>query len=238
MNYLEFLQATLTWATVTDDLNHQYTEDTSVVVVRELQGAIYRDSVVKTIQLELHTTDVPTYKALLDTFAKTYNDTDFTDDFDYIKQYYSTPMVLANFNTVGINYSSQIILSGTLIISKNVSSIKRVLIDGEEYVTTDRNLIYTTNIDNQATDNTGKVNTSQTRNAILKFTAVMINHEDTLGEKIKNIRKGNLPINTSFAIKLYRGVNDVVEEYTMKMESHTINDANSNLPVLTISFIK
>lgn len=238
MNYREFLESVLIWADVTEELNNTYSNERPTVIIRELQGAIYRDSVVKTIQLEVHTTDMATTKALLDTFAKTYNNTDFEDDFDYIKQYYSTPMVLANFNTVGNDYSSHIILSGTLIISKNVSSIKRVLIDGEEYTTTDRSFIYTTNVDNQATDNTGKVNTSQVRNAVLKFTCTMINRDDAIGFKLENIRKGVLPINTSFTVKTYKGSNNTVEEYTMKHESHVINDANSNLPILTVSFIK
>src|SRR3990167_540294 len=114
MSYRDYLATKLTWATVTDELDYQRHADEHVVIIKELTGSIYRDATIKPIQIEVHTDNVVDTKALLETFAKAYNNTDYTEDLDYIKQYYSTPMVINNFNMSGTNYSSTILLSGTL----------------------------------------------------------------------------------------------------------------------------
>lgn len=238
MSYLNYLKENIAWAEITNELNYQYAGDLPLIIIRELQGSIFKDSVVQPIQLEVHTTDTEATRALLLAFTKAYNDTSYNDGFDYVKQFYSTPMVIANFEVVANNFSSRIIVSVTLIISKNVSSIKRVLIDGEEYSTSSRNLVYATVPDNQAVDMSGVLNTTQIRNANLRFTCSMISRADTLGSKIRAIRKGISTINNSFVVKLIHSDNDDVEEHTMKLASHTINDENSLLPILTVEFIK
>ena len=238
MSYKNYLSNIITWATVTDELNYERHTDEVVLIIKDLAGNNYRDTVVKTIQLEVHTDDVATTKALLETFAKTYNNTDYTDDFDYVKQFYATPMVMANFNISGNNYSSVIVVSGTLIISSNVSDIKTVIIDGELYETTSRILTYTTVPDNQAVDMNGTINTTQIRNGILRFTCNLVSRGDTLTQKIKNIRRGNIVINTTFTIRLTFTDNDDVETHTMRLDSSTVNSNNSSLPTLSLTFIK
>lgn len=238
MSYLNYLKGILSWAEITKELNYQYDGDQPIIIIRELQGSIFEGSVVQPVQLEIQTSEMEETKTLLNAFVLAYNNTSYTDDLDYIKQFYTTPMVIANFETIGSNYSSRLLISATLIISKNVSSIKRVLIDGEEYITSQRNLIYATVPDNQATNMDGKINTTQVRNANLKFTCSMISRADTLGNKIRLIRGGNVGINNSFTVKLIHSDNDYAETHTMKMISHTVNDNNANLPVLTVEFIK
>lgn len=238
MSYLNYLQGILTWAEVTSELNYEYGGGTPLVIIRDLQGSVFSGSIVKPIQLEVHTTDIQATKALLDTFVLTYNTSSYIDDFDYVKQFYSTPMVIANFDMVGSNYSSRIIVSGTLIISQNVMSIKRILIDGEPYQTSERIVSYTTTPDNQASNNTGAINSTQVRNANIKLTCSMILKTDTLGNKIRAIREGHVGINNSFVVKIIYNDNDYTETHTMKMISSIINDTNANLPVLTVEFMK
>lgn len=239
MSYLNYIASALTWAEVTQELNYNYDSAVKpVVIIKDLQGNNYRDTVIRTVQLECFTSDVNRDKALLETFARTYNNTDYTEDFDFVKQYYSTPIVLTNFSMTGNDYSSRIILSGTLIISSNVSDIKSVLIDGELYETSARVLNYITAPDNQASNMSGLINITEIRAGMLKFTCSLVSKSDTITHKLRNIRKGLLPINTAFVIKLIHLDNLDEETHTMKMDSHTINSNNSALPVLTISFSK
>lgn len=236
MNYLNYLKSILgDHFTITDELNYNYSGKGHTMIIKELAGSIYRDSVVKTIQLAIYTVDVPTAKALLDTFTKTYNNTSYVDDFDYVRQIYSTPMVLATFNPMGDNYTSQLIVTGTLIISSNVSSIKQVFIDGVEYETSQRLLLYkaTQHSDRVDTESLNRTNMSR---AGLQFTCQKVSKNDALGQKLRNIRKGTLNIDTSFTIKLVFSENDFEESYTMKCDSATISEENINLPVLSLSF--
>lgn len=238
MNYRDYLASLLTWATVTTDVDYRRQEDEHVVIIKEIMGNNYRDTVVKSILLEVHTTDVVATKSLLETFSATYNDTSYTDDFDYVRQFYNTPMVLTNFQFSGENYSSIINVSGTLIISSNISDIKTVLIDGESYETYKRMITFSSVIDNQAPDMTGYINESEVRNGVLKASFNLISRGDSITHKLRSIRRGELPINTTFSIGLIYTDNDDVENYTMRCESHTVDSNNSSLPVLTISFIK
>lgn len=238
MNYLDYLQSIFTWATVTNEVNYNSEETDNVIIIKEMPGSVYRDTVVKPIQLEAHVKDLATAKGLIETFAKAYNNTDFMDEFDYVKQYYGTPMVLGNFNIMGANYSSVIIISGTLIISSNISDIKQILIDGEDYETSNRTVTYTTVVDNQAVDMSGYINASQIRNGVVKVTFTMVSHGDTFTQKLRRIRRGELPINTTFTVRIIHTDNNDVEEYTLRCDSHTINSSNSALPVLSVSFIK
>lgn len=239
MNYRDYLSNILTWAIVTEEVNYERSDDDNVIIIKDLPGNNYRDTIVKNILLEVHTTDVASTKALLDTFAKTYNDTSYMDDFDYVRQFYNTPMVLTNFNITGENYSSIINVSGTLIISSNIADIKQTIIDGELYETYDRTLTYTTVADNQATNMDGYLNDTQIRNGIVKITFMMISRGDSITNKLRRIRRGELPINTTFNLTLIHSDNDDAETYEgVKCDSHTINSKNSALPTLTISFIK
>lgn len=238
MSYRDYLATKLTWATVTDELDYQRHTDEHVVIIKELTGSIYRDATIKPIQIEVHTDNVVDTKALLETFAKAYNNTDYTEDLDYIKQYYSTPMVINNFNMSGANYSSTILLSGTLVISGNVSDIKTVLIDGEFYETTNRVITYTTVPDSQPVSMDGYTNTTQIRAAVLRVSFNLVSRADTLTQKIRNIRRGNLPINTNFTVKLIHTDNEDYETYTMKLSSNTLNSDNTSLPIIAVEFIK
>lgn len=238
MNYRDYIASILTWAYVTEELNYRREAYDKVIIIKDLPGSNYRDAIVKPIQLEIETDDVTTTKALMETFAQSYNNTDYTDGLSYVKQYYNTPMVLSNFNLSGDNYSSKIIVSGTLIISENISDIKSVLIDGEYVETQGRTLTYTTVPDNQAKNMSGMLNETQIRNGILQFTFNLISKSNTLTQKIRQIMRGELAVNTTFSVKLVFTDNDDVMSLNMKLGSNTLNSNNQTLPAGAISFIR
>ena len=238
MNYLSYLKGVLNEDyVVTEELNFDYNGNGVAVIIKYLTGNNFQDSTVIPIQLSVYTDDVPATRADMEAFTKSFNDVAFVQGFEYIRQFYSTPMVLANFDPTGTNYTSQIVVSGTLVISSNISDIKKVKIDGTEYVTTLRYLNYTTNPDSQRRG-TGNLNKTNIKNAMMKFTCSLINKGSTLGEKVRRIRLGQLPINTTFDIELTFTDNDYVENYTMKLDSISLNSENQSLPVLSLSFIE
>lgn len=236
MSYLNYIKGLFPDYQITDELNFEYSGRTSIVI-KYLNGSNYRESTIQPIQLTIYTTDVPTVKTALDVWTKQYNNTDYLDGFDYVKQFYSTPMVLSTFNTLQDNYTSQILISGTLIISENVSQIKKVVIDGNEYETAERNLHYITVVDTQRQEGE-EISKTYIKSSMVKFTCSKVNKGDVLGQKLRNIRRGNLAKNTTFSIQLTFTDNDTVESYTMRLDSQTLNDLNSALPTITLSFIE
>lgn len=237
MLYSEYLQSILTTVTVTDELTYVHNGNGVAVVVKYLNGTNYRDSVVQPIQLLIYTDDVMTTKAIFDTFTKTYNNVPYIDDFTYVNQLYSTPMVVSNFGQIGNNYASQIIVNGTLIISENISDIKQVLIDGYIVETTLRNITYVASVDNTRVSS-ANLNTSNITQANLKITITILGKAVPLWTKLRRIRTGILDIDTAFEVSLKYTDNDEVETYTMKVDSAAINSENQTLPSATISFIK
>lgn len=237
MSYLNYLQSIFgTDATITEELSYQYDGEGVLIIIKYLSGTNYRDSVLQPIQLAIYTNDVPTTRTMMESFAKTYNNTPYTDGLDYIQQLYSTPLVLSTFQATGVNYTSQLIVSGTLIISSNVSDITSVTIDGELYETTSRIITYVA-MPNNKRDSTVTLNRTKIGMASLKFNCTLINKSNVLNTKIRNLRTGLLDINTSFEVVL--GYNDgaITETYNMKLDSYTVNSENQVLPTLSLSFI-
>lgn len=68
---------------------------------------------------------------LLIQYAETFN-LEFNDD-KTIKQYYSSPVVLSNFNEIGDGFRSLINLSGTFQISENANQVDAYYSDDEEH---------------------------------------------------------------------------------------------------------
>lgn len=238
MSFLNHLQGLLgDDVIVTEELNFNYSGSGMMVVIKYLSGSNFRQSTIQPIQLIVYTDDAPAAKSLLDTFTKTYNNVSYLDGLDYVQQIYSTPSVLSNFQPVGANFTQQLVINGVLVISSNVSEIKEVKIDGEVYETSSRIVSYVANVDNQR--RSGEfINKTNIRNGMVKFNCTMVNNANTLSQKIRSIRTGAIDIDNSFTIWLKYSDNDVVEQYTMKLDSSTINSENQSLPILSLSFVE
>ena len=243
MDYKEYLFGVLsgvgylgTEIEVTNDLAYNI-GDKIGIVVKYLPGSNFRESVIQPIQISVYTDDVATVKAKLELFTKAYSNTSYLDGFSYVQQVYSTPFVLANFDRVGTNFKSHVVISGTLVISENVSEIKRVYIDGIEYETASRALSYIAEIDNQRVG-TDTLNSTEVSRATVRFTCSMVSKGSELGMKLRQLRTGALAINTAFTIKLIFSDNEAEETYTMKLDSNSLNSENQSLPNFTLSFIK
>jgi len=244
MNYLNYIKSLPTFSDfeVTDEINYQYNGEGDALVIKYLAGNNYKDSKVLPIQLSAYTNDLQTTKALLEDFAKTYNNTPFYYDngdgtIDYVQAIYGTPMLLQNFDATGSNFVHQFVIAATIIISANVSEIKQVFIDNVEYETTSRSLVYAASLDNQRVSN-ALINTSQATMGMVKFSCTMINKNNQLSNKIRSIRQGQLSLNTPFVIKFVFSDNNTEETHTMLLENVGLQSENQTLPILTLAFSK
>ena len=96
-------------------------------------------------------------KAVFTEFAKRYNfeaisETYVEDDETkniWIKQQYSDPVVLSNFNTVAYGYRSVLYVSATLYIMYDVIDIENVTVDGTKYIPLAFNMSYSMSTNTQ-----------------------------------------------------------------------------------------
>jgi hypothetical protein len=244
MNYLNYLKSLviLNDFEITEEINYQYNGETNAIVIKYLSGTNFRESTIQPIQLSIYTNDIENTKSILDSFVATYNNSPFYENVNsinyYVQQIYSTPLLLASFEPVGNNYMHTFVISSTLLISKNVSDIKQVEIDGLSYETTSRILTYTAQLDNQRIANSF-INESNVSFATIKFNVNVINKstglEGSLAQKISLIRRGLIDIDTPFTIKLTYS-DEAVETYIMRLDSSSLTSENQSLPLLVMSF--
>lgn len=238
MNYLDYLKGILTTMNIYEEANYQYTGTGTDCVVKYLQGSNYLDSIVQPIQLSIYTDDPMTARATIESFAKSYTNTHIIDGTEYVTQFYNTPMILSVGNMIGPNYNANLLVSGTLLISSNVSEIKTVNIDGYDVETTIRNLTYAPIQDTQR-NNAYYIAKTDVRTPVVKFVVSFISKNNSLCQKLRRLRTGNLAPNTAFTIILTYTDNDTIETYSnMKLIDYAYNSENGSLPSITATFCK
>jgi hypothetical protein len=236
MKYLEYLENLIDY-TITEDSNYAYQSGT-VVIIKYLAGTNYLGSRVQPVQLAVYTDDVEVARETMQTFAQTYSNTSFKDlDNNYIRQTYQTPFVLNVGQSFGSNYTSQIIVSGILIISTNVSDIKKVEIDGAEIETVDRSIVLSAVNDTQRLGD-DSVMESISNGYHLTLTVTAINKASELTQKIRQIRRGERTGDVTFSVVVTHEDNDDTESYTMRLVSASLNSSNGVMPSTTYVFIK
>jgi hypothetical protein len=237
MDFKAYLEDYFTGYEVTNELNYNYEGDETVFVIKNIGGGQnYLDSVIQPIQILAYTYDVDAAKALLGTFAQTKSGTMFVQNNEYIRQSYSTSFVIGDFASSGANHYSQVVISGTLIVSTNLSDIIKVEIDGFEYFTTGRDISYVTVEDTQPDDN--RIGTTNIKQAIVTFICSMENKNNDVCNKISRLRQGKLDIDNAFIIKLTFSDNNRTETYTMKHHNSALKSTNSLSPVTVLTFVK
>jgi len=237
MNYLSYIQTAFTGYTVTEETNYNYSGSGTVFVIKYLGGGQnYNDSVIQPVQISAYTDDINTARELLSAFAKTYSGTSFWENNEFIKQTYSTPLTLTQFQPLGTNHNGTLIVNGSLIISTNLSDITKVEIDNFSYFTTGRKISCVTVEDTQPDAN--RIGETNIKQAIVQFVCSMENKNNDVCNKISRLRQGTYDIDNSFTIKLTFSDNNRTETYTMKHHSSVIDSSNALSPVTVITFVR
>lgn len=233
MGYKLFLEQALGgyFDTIVNEADYNNT-GTNTLVIRELQGTMFRNSKIQPIQLTAYSDDIDTTKKVLNDFAKNYSKTNFNVGLEFYIQEYGTAFASQLFSQSGANYTNQIILSGTLIISENARDVSKLEIDGEEleFDNVDINCVIsgepTKPVDSEkaTTNNISMIN---------NITLIGINKNDAFGNKLSLIRRGKRSIVDPFNISI-TFVDGLVENYTMYLSSSTVVSSNANVPLLTV----
>lgn len=240
LKYIDFLKEQLpkNWI-ITEELNINWNSDDTVAILKMQTGTQYEDSTVQPFQLIVLTTSVIEAKAQLEAFITLNQNKFFISDFvNYCKQYYYTPIVPTVATTTGNQLTNQVILTGTLIISQNVSDIKEAFIDNEKVKITTSALNYATQGEAHVYpfENPTALAKTSAKAAALNIQLTFINKNSTLCNKLRMLRLGKLPINTIFELKLKFTDNDFEETYNCICSSVSINTENGALPVVTAVF--
>lgn len=223
--------------------NKTFKPDTIYVVIKKLTSTITYESETQPIQLIVlcEQNNIDRTLTLFNTFAEQENWKQFNDDTTYIKQQYSKPVVVSNFNEIGYGYRSVVYLSGTLYILNNVLDIKSVRIECGNSAVDIQPLNFTLSYAMSG-------NTQQNRDELLASTVKQIATlsigftipftQNGIVEKILNIANGETSGNTTFAIKYKIGSSNTYITHNMKLTSANITTAPNAVPGLQLSFMR
>lgn len=213
--------------------------NTIYVIIKKLASTLTYNITTQPVQIltiaEQNQLDIT--KALLESFVNTYNWTTDLDNTTYVKQQYSSPVVLSNFNEVSYGYRSIVYVTGTLYVMEDVVDIDTLEIDGTEYKPLTFGFSY------QMTGNTQAVGTSilaETVKSVATFTVTLsvplLN--DDLCNKVRQIMNGTLSGNTNFLFEITYTTGTANIESNMKLINAQLQTAPNTAPSLNLSFMR
>lgn len=239
MKFIDKLTSSLSFP-ITTEVAYVWDGTSTIGVLKAQNGTNFNDSKVIPFQLMVFTTDIEAVRGELTNFIAENHNKNIIDGFNYIKQYYYTPIVPTTLTPTGNQLTNLVILTGTLIISENVSSFQKVDFDGEEIKKSNITIAY-------ATQNEANVRINSTSNAVastvikagtLTFQLTFINKANLTGSLLKNIRLGLIPINSIHTLNLTTTDNDTVELYNVKVASYSISEDDNGLPITVLTLSK
>lgn len=192
-------------------------------------------------------------KAFFSEFAKTYNWKVYANSTAniWVKQQYSDPVVLSNFNTVDYGYRSVLYISATLYIMYNVVDLKSLYIDdpskNSPYTVLSFDLAYSMSPNTQQMG--GYISESKKSVSTLALTITIPVVESTLITKVLAIMNGADNVTTDATDSLSYGGNENFyfdfylgtyhfENKKMKLISADFGAAVNNVPAIRLGFMQ
>lgn len=233
--------------------------NTIYVLTRDLQNdnsiGVDTQPVQVLVLSEQNSLDV--VKSFFTEFAKKYNfeavSQNYTDDQNathtiWVKQQYSDPVVLSNFNTVDYGYRSVLYIAVNLFIMYDVVDLRELKIDSQSYTVLTWDLVY------NMTPNTQQLTTEYISKSVksvssMAITVTMPVVESPLITKVLSILDESDSSSTdltdtlsyggneNFYFDFYLGVKHFVNK-KMKLVSVDIGTAVNNVPAIRLGFIK
>ena len=218
---------------IADEQAYDMLNDNITVIIKYLRGNIYTSSTYTPIILEILTTDVNTTRDLFDDFAKRYNNKTFVKDSgEVVLMTFNTTFINNSFNRARNNYVTSLQMMGTLIESMNSNDIAYITIDDAIYEAPTRTLVYASTVDNQRYGES-EINKSQKMFATVSLNLSMLNKDNDFCNKLSQIRCGTLTGNTKFDVEIVY-MNSLIENYSMIIESHSLNSVIGTHPMITV----
>lgn len=187
--------------------NLEKKENTIYIVVKFLQATMPYGQIVLPFNITAvsEENNIEKCQRLLFDFSQEYNLKN--DSTGQIKQFYTTPVVLNNFNVVGKGFRSVLMINATFLISKNILNIDKIQYkkdDGtyEDLEIINFNLNYENQIDTQAFSENGSKCISVGMIGVLSFNISLYFNDNELTNKILDIMFKNGQVNQTFTFRL------------------------------------
>lgn len=240
MKYLDFLKQELPsdWV-VCDELNIDWDGNTTTAILKTQTGTKFNDSEMIPLQLIVLTNDPIAAKDKLMEFITANHNKYFIEDINtFCKQYYYTPVIPTVATPSGHQLVDQIIMTGTLLKSVDVSDISEVIIDGTNYQITECNIGYSTDANAQIIikENVNGMASTHIKKATVVIDISMINKNNPFCNELRLLRLDRGHINKTYNLKLKYSDNETSEPYSVKLTSFAINSTNGALPTLKVTF--
>lgn len=166
----------------------------------------------------------------------------------YVKQQYTDPVVLSNFNTVDYGYRSVLYMSVNLYITDDVVDLHDLKIDSAEYKALTWDLSYSMTPNTQQTTESGNFISKSVKSvSSLAITLTLPVVQSALTNKVLSVLN-ETDTATADNDLLYGGNEDFVfdfylgsihfENKSMKLVSCQFGTAIDNIPVIRLGFIK
>lgn len=215
------------------------------IVIKYLSSSIQYYAETMPIQILVLTEENSMEKArmLLNKFTVDYNWKVITDDSIYVKQQYSSPVVLNNYVEVGVGYRSVLYVTGTLYIMEDIADVKKVTIDNKEITPLSFNVSYSMSTNTQQLADVYIASSVKTVSTFA-ITMMIPMFESDLVDKVLNIldelndttNSVEYNGNNVFAVSFKSGNKTISKN--MKLISAQITSAPNEVPSLQLGFMK
>lgn len=170
-------------------------------------------------------------------FAETYN---WYQDIDFVKKentkmQYTNPVVLNNFNVIGVGYRSVLYISASLYILENVVDVSLLSIDGNYIEFISFNISYAMSGDSKPFPDQELATTIKSVST-LSFTLVIPSVSSDLINKVAKVMNGSISGNSTFAFVFNLG--GASFSLDMKLTGATFGTAPNQTPSIQLGFTK
>lgn len=215
-----------------------YDEKTIYIVIKYLQDDKQIGATTQPIQMLIlsEQNDLEVAKILFSKFATQNNWVSFTDGTDYIKQQYTDPVILSNFNPVLYGYRSVMYMTANLTIIFNVIDIKDLKLNNtEEINAVNFSLSYNMNTNTQQLK-TEQISKSVKNASSLGITMTLPFTVNGISSKFISILGEESTGNDDFDISFK--LNGVTIRKNYKLISAQLVTAINQVPSLQLGFMK
>lgn len=212
--------------------------DTIYIVVKYLTSDIQFNAETTPIQIiALSEQDsLDKTKMILNKFSTDNNWQVIIDNGTYIKQQYTSPVVLNNFSEVGRGTRSILYITGTLFIMENVIDIKKVEIDDVEYKPIGTNISYSMSVDTQQMPNNNIAISTKTVSTFAMTLTIPMIASDFI-EDVLDILSEESNGNKDFRVKI-TFQNNLVIQKDMKVINAQILTGINQVPSLQVGLMR
>lgn len=220
-----------------------FAPNTIYVVVKKLGASMTFEAITQPVQLIIicEQNSLDKTQELLNTFVETYNwqsETQISGSTTtYVKQQYSKPVVMSNFNEVGFGYRSALYVSGTLFLMENVLDVKDIYVDGVEIQPLTFNINYSMSGNTQPVRN-DKISSTEKNVSTMSISMSIPMTDTDLVRKIigiMNVNDTNWNGNEVFAFSFNMGL---TLTYNMKLTSAQVITSPNQVPSLSLGFMR